>query len=343
MNSLERSIRFIEGKATDRIPFHPILMRFAARHAGVLYRDFCLSPVHKCMANIRCASDYMSDWVNTMSDPWAEAEAFGTLLTYPEDDLPRVERHAIEEISDIESMKVLDPGEHRRMRARIEEIEIYGRETAGRLLVCGWVEGPLAAYCDIRDINMAMTDLYEYPDKVHKALDIITASAIAFITPQVKAGAHCIGIGDSVCSLISPELYREFCFEREKMLVDHIHSLGAYAKIHICGNISAILPDVIRTGTDIIDIDHRTGPVSGVLHLLGSGQLFSGKSDPVTVVQDGSNEIIRRSCRDFYREAGGRAVLSAGCEVTPETPVENLMFFSSMADELVSETGGGSA
>lgn len=334
MNSLERTEGFIAGETTDQIPFHPILMRFAARHAGVRYRDFCLSPASKCMANILCAKDFGSDWVNTMSDPWAEAEAFGTILTYPDDDLPKVERHVIEEIADIDRLRVLHPDDHVRMRARVEEISIYRRDTSDNLFICGWVEGPLAAYCDIRDINMAMTDLYEYPDQVHKVLDIITESAIAFITPQVLAGAHCIGIGDSVCSLISPELYREFCFGREKRLVEHIHSMGAYAKIHVCGNISAILPDVIRTGADIIDIDHRTGPVTETLTMLGPRQLFSGKCDPVSVVQDGDRELIRTCCHNFYSEAGGRAILSAGCEVTPGTPAGNLMFFSGMAAEL---------
>mgnify|MGYP001766989781 CR=1 FL=1 len=341
MNSLERSIAFIEGSAVDRIPFHPILMRFAALHAGVRYRDFCLNPAQKCMANIRCAADFGSDWVNTMSDPWAEAEAFGTILSYPEDELPKVEQYAIKEMADINRLEVLRPGDHRRMRTRVEEIEIYSRETAGRLLICGWVEGPLAAYCDIRDISMAMTDMYEYPDQVHKALDIITESAVAFITPQVMAGAHCIGIGDSVCSLISPELYTEFCFDREKQLVDHIHSLGAYAKIHICGNISAILPEVIRTGADIIDIDHRTGPVTDVLNLMSPRQVFSGKSDPVSVVQDGNREMISNSCRDFFREAGGRAIISAGCEVTPGTPVENLRFMYTMSVELLRDAQKG--
>ncbi len=314
-------------------------MRFAALHAGVRYRDFCINPAKKCMANIRCAADFGSDWVNTMSDPWAEAEAFGTVLFYPEDDLPKVEQYAIKDIADIDRLEVLRPGDHKRMRARVEETDIYRRETAGNLLICGWVEGPLAAYCDIRDINMAMTDLYEYPEKVHKALDIITESALTFITPQIMAGAHCIGIGDSVCSLISPELYHEFCFNREKQIVDHIHSLGAYAKIHICGNISAILHEVIMTGADIIDIDHRTGPVTDVLKLLGPKQVFSGKSDPVSVVQDGNREMIRNSCREFFGEAGGRAIISAGCEVPPGTPAENLRFLASMSEELFTEAG----
>lgn len=334
MTSLERTLTFISGGSVDRIPFHPILMRFAAQHAGVMYRDFCLSPVHKCMANIRCAADFGSDWVNTMSDPWAEAEAFGTVLSYPENELPKVQRHAIEDIADTEKMKVLRPEDNKRMRQRSEEISIFNKEAAGKLFICGWVEGPLAAWCDIRDINLAMTDLYEYPDKVHLALNIITESAMAFITPQVRAGANCIGIGDSVCSLISPELYSEFCFEREKALVDHIHSLGAIAKIHICGNISAILPEVIRTGADIVDIDHRTGPVTDALKLLRPGQVFSGKCDPVSVLQDGDSELISSCSHAFFSEAGGRAILSAGCEVTPGTSAGNLRFFSGMAEQL---------
>ncbi len=337
MNSLERTIAFIEGRDVDRIPFHPILMRFAARHAGVRYRDFCLDASSKCTANIRCATDFRSDWVNTMSDPYAEAEAFGTLLSYPDNDLPKVIKYAIEEISDIDRLRVLRTEDHPRMRERLAEITEYSRQTPGQFFIAGWVEGPLAEYCDIRDINLAMTDLYEHPAMVHKALDIITESAIDFITLQVRSGAHCIGIGDSVCSLISPELYNEFCFEREKALTDHIHSLGAYAKIHICGNISAILPDVIRTGADIVDIDHRTGPVTEAVKMLSAHQVFAGKSDPVTVIQDGDEALIRKSALSFYREAAGRAILSAGCEVTPGTGNENLRFFGTLSGLLLNE------
>jgi len=334
MNSLDRTIDFIEGRRPDRVPFHPIMMRFAAAYAGVNYRDFCLSATHKCQANIICARDFGSDWVNTMSDPYAEAEAFGTVLTYPPNDLPAVQHYAIREISDIDSLKVRKAADHSRMRERILELREYRQKTADTFFISGWVEGPLAEYCDIRDINLALTDLYEYPDRVHKALDIITESAISFITDQVKAGAHCIGIGDSVCSLISPELYNEFCLMREKILVDHIHSCGAYAKIHICGNISAILPGVITTGADIIDIDHRTGSVAGELTHLSPRQVFSGKSDPVSVIQDGNKDLILEAARSFWEEAGGRAIVSAGCEITPGTGIENMKVFSSVTREL---------
>jgi uroporphyrinogen decarboxylase len=331
MNSFERTVGFIEGRKVDRVPFHPILMRFAAHYAGVRYRDFCLSATHKCMANIKCATDFNSDWVNTMSDPYAEAEAFGTLLSYPDNDLPQVKQYALREIRDIDRLTVKRVSEHSRLHERVREIEEYRLKTKERFLICGWVEGPLAEYCDIRDINSALTDLYEYPDKVHQALDVITENAIGFITAQVEAGAHCIGIGDSVCSLISPELYYEFCYKREKALVDHIHSKGAFAKIHICGDISAILEGVIRTGTDIIDIDHRVDSVKEAAALLSPGQVFSGKSDPVSVIQDGKEQIILDSVASFHEEAGRRAIVSGGCEITPGTSTGNMRIFGDAA------------
>ena len=58
------------------------------------------------------------------------------------------------------------------------------------------------------------------PDAVEKSMDLIVDCAMDFIALQIKAGAHCIGIGDAFCSQIGPDLYSQFAFERQKKLVD---------------------------------------------------------------------------------------------------------------------------
>ena len=67
MNGYERTLNFIQQKPVDRLPFHPIIMRFAARYAGVPYRDFCLDYRSKCGAMLKCARDFEIDWVTVMS------------------------------------------------------------------------------------------------------------------------------------------------------------------------------------------------------------------------------------------------------------------------------------
>ena len=337
MNSLQRTINFIENREVDRVPFHPILMQFTAKYAGVNYKDFCLDPETKCKANIKVAEAFGSDWVNVMSDPYAEAEAFGLKVEYPINSLPIAKGHVINDISDIDKLTVPVIAEHERVLARIKEIEIYKELVGDEYFITGWVEGPLAEYCDIRDISTAFLDFYHYPEKLEKALDIITEFSLEFITEQVKAGAHCIGIGDAVCSQISPDLYQQFVFHREKQMVDHTHSLGAKVKLHICGNTTAILPDMIKTGADIIDIDHLVTTMEDFLPLLSAHQVFSGNSDPVSIIQDGTTEAIRSSVHSCYKQTGGRGIVSAGCEIPAATSYENMQDYMKDAHEVLKQ------
>jgi MtaA/CmuA family methyltransferase len=335
MNSLQRTMDFIEGLSVDRPPFHPILMRLAAKYAAVRYKDFCLDYKTKCYANILCSKDFGYDWVNVMSDPYTEASGYGTRLTYPDNNLPQVTEFLIKEIDDIDKLKVLNPNDHERMKTIVSEVREYRRLAGDTQFICGWVEGPLAEYCDLRDVSAACLDMYENPEKLRLALDIMTESAMGFITEQVKAGAHCIGIGDAVCSLISPDLYQEFVFPLEKALIEHTHSLNAMVKLHICGNTTGILPDMIKTGADIVDIDHLVTDMAEFMPLFGKKQVPSGNSNPVSVIRDGNNESITRSVTECFRVTNGRGIVSAGCEIPPDTSVENMIFYRDAAHGLI--------
>lgn len=328
MTPYKRTVNFIEGKTVDHPPFHPIIMRWAARYAGVKYGAFCLDYRKKCAAMIRCAEDFGIDWVTVMSDPYAEAQAFGAQVEFPEDDLPLEQGVLLENLSDAGRIRPYSVKDHPRLVNRVNEVRQFKELTGDRYFIVGWVEGPIAEYGDLRGLSNAALDFYDEPETVHRILDIITDSAMGLITEQVKAGADCIGIGDAFCSQIGPVLYREFAFEREKRLVDHIHSLGAMAKLHICGNTSSLIPDMIKTGANIIDIDHLVPSMAPFAGLLGWNQVFSGSSDPVTVIQNGNDAVINEGVRRCREESQGRCIVSAGCEVTPGTSVANMKSFA---------------
>lgn len=328
MNSLDRTISFLNGKKIDRIPFQPILMRWAAKYHGIEYREFCLNPAAHCEANIKCAKDFNSDWVNVMSDPYAEAEAFGLQLEYPPDNLP-VEREPLLNTSeDIDKLLVPRISDHQRLRDRLEEIRYFIEKLGNTTIIAGWVEGPMAEYSNLRGLAEACMDFYDSPAQMEKALDIITEFSINFISEQIQAGANCIGIGDAACSQIGPQLYKKFIWEREKIMVGHIHSQGAIAKLHICGNTTSILQDMIATKSDIVDIDHLVEDMNPFVKLLGPGQVLCGKSDPVSIIENGTEAEIIESVSRCQAEGGGRCIISAGCEITPDTTVENMRVFS---------------
>jgi uroporphyrinogen decarboxylase len=340
MNGLERTRAFLEGRAVDRPPFHPLIMRWAAKHAGVRYREFCLDPKAKAGAMVRCADDFDLDWATAMSDPWAEASAFGVRVEYPEDDLPREAGGRLPDLDAAQRLRPYVVREHRRTRSRVEEVHELERLSGGRLFVVGWVEGPIAEYVDLRGTGGAALDLMDEPDAVARVLDIIVEAALEFITFQVKAGAHAVGIGDSFCSQIGPRLYRDLALPREKRLVDRIHALGAVAKLHICGNTAPILPDMIATGADIVDVDHFVPTLSPFAGMLRPGQVFSGKANPVSVIQDGTPKDIEQAVREDFVDARGRLIVSAGCEITPDTTEDNMRAFRAVAGRLLGRVAG---
>ncbi len=327
MTGLERTMAFIKGGSYDHPPFHPIIMRWAARYAGIKYRKFCTEPLSKCHAMIRCAKDFGIDWVTVMSDPWAEASAFGIEVDYPDDSLPIDKGGHPADASAASLLKKYNPLNNERCRNRLAEIEEFRKQCDNDYFIVGWIEGSIAEYVDLRGASDASVDFYLDPVSMEKTLDTIVESAMEFISLQIKAGAHCIGIGDAFCSQIGPELYYEFAFKREKILVDHIHNEGALAKLHICGDTSSILPGMISTGADIIDVDHLVASMSDFASLLTQHQVFSGKSDPVTVIQDGNKEKITQSVINDFRDSGKRCIISAGCEITPGTTAENMKIF----------------
>jgi uroporphyrinogen-III decarboxylase len=71
--------------------------------------------------------------------------------------------------------------------------------------------------------------------------------------------------------------------------------------------------------------------MANFVSLLSSYQVFCGKADPVTIIQDGTPEKIEHSVIDDLRQARGRCIISAGCEITPGTNVENMRAFAQTA------------
>jgi len=135
-----------------------------------------------------------------------------------------------------------------------------------------------------------------------------------------------IGVGDSVASLISPQMYQDYVLPFEKRLFDAIHEAGAAVKLHVCGDISRSIHLMARTGCDIIDIDWMV-PVDKSRTLVGPDVTLAGNFDPSAVLLQGSPQDVADAARRCIEMGGRRFILQPGCEVPPGTPEQNLRAF----------------
>ena len=305
--------------------FMPILMHFAARYIGRTYAEFACDYKVLVEANIKCMEDFGMDAVGLISDPYRETAAFGAQMGFPAEQVPVCKNKLIKSLEDVKALKNPDVYKSERTLDRINGAIEFRKRLGNDFPVFGWIEGPLAEACDLVDLAEMLMKLIIDPDFVNYLLDKVTITAKDFAKAQIDAGCDIIGIGDAICSQISPNNYRDFVLERHIEIIEVIYSLGALVKLHICGNITHLLPEIKQTRADIVDLDHMVD-LGRAHELLGADIICCGNIDPVSVIQNLPQSQIETMARDLVTsEQGKRFVLSGACEITVNTSPENLM------------------
>ena len=323
MNSYERLMNRLQGAPVDRAPNLCIMMGFAARYAGVPYHDFCLCPEKMVEANLKVREDFDLDIVTVMSDPYGEAMDYGMRVEFPPDDQPRALAPLLQGEPSAAQLPFLTLAQTTRMKDRVRTIRLYAEKLKGECPIAGWVEGVVAEYCDLRDINYAMMDMADEEPFLDDILERLCRQAIVYAEAQVDAGADIIGIGDAACSLLGPRLYGRYGLPYEKRIIDAVHAKGAKVKLHICGDIGPLLEQIAALHADIVDIDWMVDfeRATGLLHGVSA---VCGNFDPVEVLLRGTQQEVEQAVRHCLAVGNETTLISGGCETPRDTPHGNL-------------------
>ncbi|MGD9941096.1 MAG: uroporphyrinogen decarboxylase family protein [Clostridia bacterium] len=323
----------IAGGVGDRIPFMPITMSFAARGIGVPYLLYATDHHALVKGQLAFAERYGADHVSAISDPAVEASDLGGGVIFYDDEPPANDdaKAFLLDKSRLASLKIIDPGEGKRMSNRLEAVAGLASAVSGTLLVEGWIEGPCAEGADLRGLSRLMMDFYDDPDFVRELFEFTTRQAISFALAQIQAGADLIGVGDAASSLMGPDIFVEFTLKHHKTIVNAIHEAGALARLHICGNTTELMPLLVDVPYDIIDLD-TLSPVAKARAALGPDRILLGNIDTVSVVRGGTPEDVHRTLSDCLHDAGNQKwIVGAGCELPGDSPEANVMAMGTFA------------
>jgi len=206
MRPLDRVRGVVAGEQVDHLPAQPMLMMFAARHAGIAYVDYTRDGMKLAESQLKVVRDFGVDCVLMCSDPAREVIdiAGDDSVRWLEDQGPVIleERAALLDKSRLSEFKVPDPHRDGRMCDRVRSIEICWRELGGDTSIVGWVEGPLALSQELRGLNRIMTDIVDDPTFVRDLMDFASEVAIVYASAQIDAGADTIGMSDAAAKTL---------------------------------------------------------------------------------------------------------------------------------------------
>jgi uroporphyrinogen decarboxylase len=328
MNGFERIHKALKGEWTDRRPvmLHNFMM--AAREAGYTMKTFRENPQNAANAFIQSVEKYDLDGIMIDFDTTLLAGAIGVPVDYPENEPARIPAGLIDSWDQMDELVDIDISTNDRILIWLETCSLIKKYFGDEIFVRGNCDqAPFSIASMVRGAQNWMLDLMMPGDEVVHLLEYCTKVSCQFINLMTETGVDMVSNGDSPAGpeMISPEMFREFALPYEKELVEVAHNKGLPYVNHICGNTDLIIEDMLKTGTDGLELDYKTN-IHLILKHLGDSKLFIGNIDPSGVLALGSIEEVRSRTRELlevYKDSP-RLVVNAGCAIPAETPSENI-------------------
>jgi MtaA/CmuA family methyltransferase len=330
MNGYQRIMAAFQRKHPDTIPvmLHNFMM--AAHEAGLTMEAFRRDPREMARAFIEAVEKYEYDGIMIDVDTVTLAGAAGVPIDSPVDQ-PSVaigsRIQALEEVADLEPT---DIAQYRGVQVWLEATSILHKYFGDEILIRGNCDqSPFTLASLIRGLEPWMLDLADESRRelVHRLLAYSTSMTLQFIRLMSETGAHMTSNGDSTAGpeLISPAMYRAFALPYEKNIVQCSHELRLPYVLHICGNTSRIIDDMLETGADGLELDYRTDATLA-RDKMKDRSVFVGNIDPSGVLAFGTPALVEEKTRELLTVFMDqpRFVLNAGCAIPPMTPPENL-------------------
>jgi MtaA/CmuA family methyltransferase len=330
-NSKSIVLRALQGHATPRVPTGPLAVHFCAGQAGVSLRDYTSSPRVLADCVLRYYEQFHPDAVWISADTWVTAEAMGKAVVFPGPNQPMAgtPEPLIRTAADLAHIPPPDPYKQGRWPMMLEAVgrvvEALGDDV---FVVACFDQYPFSLACALMGMQQLMLALWDDRGLVEAILDCCTQYALAYAKVLAEAGAHMLSGGDSPAGLIGPRLYREIALPAEQRLIASLKSqVSLPVSLHICGKATPILADMACSGADVLELDQQVD-MAVACRIVPAEIALWGNLDPVGVLARGNREEVCAATDQLLRTvaANGRRrfVLSSGCTLAVDTPVENL-------------------
>jgi uroporphyrinogen-III decarboxylase len=225
------------------------------------------------------------------------------------------------------------------VRQKLLEIGVDG---ILRGFIFGDQVGPWQHACCLYGVEKMIYATYDDPCWVHEFLSALTEKKLQYIDESLAGAAFDLietGGGAGSSTVISPDIFREFCLPYDRQLHDALHEIGHKVVYHTCGGMMAILEFIVENGCDASetlsppgiggDANHRE-----IKRRIGDKVCLIGGMDQHNILTDGDPESIKREVKRLFQDLGpkGGYIMSA-CDHFFETPVRNLAAYARAAME----------
>jgi uroporphyrinogen-III decarboxylase len=187
---------------------------------------------------------------------------------------------------------------------------------------------PYENFCGARSMKEFLLDLYRRPDKVQAAMDAAAPVMLERTRRALRARrpmAAWVGGWRSASEFLAPRLWERFVFPYLEQLVTAVVEEGVIAVLHFDANWTRDLERLreLPKAKCVLSLDGKTD-IFKAKEVLGDHMCIMGDVHP-SLLSLGTPKTVTEYCKRLLREVGPSGfILSSGCDVPPQAPVENV-------------------
>ncbi|HOV72329.1 MAG TPA: uroporphyrinogen decarboxylase family protein [Candidatus Hydrogenedentes bacterium] len=163
--------------------------------------------------------------------------------------------------------------------------------------------------------------------------DIVLGFALGMIDEWLRRGVDGVFFSDDWGSqrglLINPDDWRRYWKPAYEQLFGRVRGGGAHVWMHLCGDIRAILPDLIELGLDVLNpVQPQAMSIRELARDFGGNVCFNGGVDVQGVLVAGTPAEVRAhvcELMNVFARSDGGYVLTTSHGIMPETPLDNII------------------
>jgi uroporphyrinogen decarboxylase len=322
----------IEGEGVDQVPLNPPFQGFWALGIANISVPLSLKkPRLGAEAQIKAAEKFGFDGLETTGDfLMPPVEALGCEVKQPDVGAGSTWTPIIIEPGDLDKLEVPDLRlDHRLMSHTIATEYVLEKEGKNKFVQFSTI-APFTLVGDIRGVEAVMLDTLTDPKFVVEMLRFGNEVMKAYVEYMIKLGVDGITLCDPTASgsLISPGDFEKYSKPYIEDCAKVIKKHDGVFILHICGDTSDRLDNILDTNPDVFSIDYQVD-LSIAKKAFGNKSTLLGNVKPAHTLYSGTADTTLKECLDCIKKGSdSRYILGAGCDIAPGTPEENVMQMS---------------